>query len=82
MAPKLWAQYSKARNTMLQRTSTPVAPWTMVRAGDKHLARLNLIRDLLSRLDYPHRDKRLITPDRQIVFAFEEVQLKNGMIYP
>jgi polyphosphate kinase 2 len=81
-APKLWAQYSKARNTMFQRTSTLAAPWTVVRADDKHLARLNLIRDVLSRLDYPHRDERLTRPERKIVFAFDEVHLKNGMISP
>jgi polyphosphate kinase 2 len=79
-APKLWAQYSKARNTMFQHTSTLIAPWTVVRADDKHLARLNLIRDLLSRLDYSHRNERLIIPDPKIVFAFDELHLKNGMI--
>jgi polyphosphate kinase len=81
-APKLWAQYSKARNTMFQRTSTLIAPWTVVRADDKHLARLNLIRDLLSRLDYSHRNERLIISDPKIVFAFDELHLKNGMINP
>jgi polyphosphate kinase 2 len=81
-APKLWAQYSKARNTMFQRTSTLIAPWTVVRADDKHLARLNLIRDLLSRLGYSHRNERLIVPDPKIVFAFDEPHLENGMINP
>jgi polyphosphate kinase len=81
-APKLWAQCSKARNTMFQRTSTLIAPWTVVRADDKHQARLNLIRDLLSRLDYSNRNERLIIPDPKIVFAFDEPHLKNGMINP
>jgi polyphosphate kinase len=81
-APKLWAQYSKARNAMFQRTHTAVAPWTVVRANDKHLARLNLIRDLLSRLDYPGRDKRLPRPDGNLVFAYDEAHIKSGMIDP
>ena len=79
-APKLWAQYSTARNRMFQRTHQPLAPWTVVRANDKHQARLNLIRDLLSRLDYRHRDERLIRPDRSIVFDYDPICLTNGMI--
>jgi len=79
-APALWRDYSKARNAMLERTHTADAPWTVVRADDKHLARLNLIRDLLSRLDYRHRAERLIRPDRAIVFPFDPACLANGMI--
>lgn len=81
-APALWAQYSKARNTMFQRTHMPFAPWTVVRADDKHLGRLNLIRDLLSRIDYPGRDRRLAVPDREIVFAYDDDHLRSGMINP
>jgi polyphosphate kinase len=79
-AQKLWGAYSKARNTMFQRTHTAHAPWTVVRAGDKHLARLNIIRDLLSRLDYRHRDARLVVPDRAVVFPYDPACLANGMI--
>jgi polyphosphate kinase len=67
---------------MFQRTSTLIAPWTVVRADDKHLARLNLIRDLLSRLDYSHRSERLIIPDPKILFGLDESHLKNCMINP
>ena len=81
-APKLWRQYSKARNEMFRRTHARFAPWTVVRAGDKHLARLNIIRDLLSRLDYPRRDRRLVAADRDIVFAYDDAALARGMISP
>jgi polyphosphate kinase len=79
-APKLWREYSKARNAMFEHTHSADAPWTVVRGNDKHLARLNLIRDLLSRFDYRHRDERLIVPDRAIVFPFDPACLVNGMI--
>jgi polyphosphate kinase 2 len=82
MAPKLWEEYSRARNVMLKRTHTSFAPWTLVRANDKHQARLNLIRDLLSRLDYPRRDERRIRPDRAIVFPYDDTHLKSGLISP
>ena len=79
-ALKNWKAYSRARNEMLARTHTPAAPWTLVRADDKRLARLNVIRDLLGRLHYKPKDKRLIRPDRQIVFAYNAANLENGQL--
>ena len=79
-ASKLWAQYSKMRNLMFARTHAPLSPWTVVRADDKHRARLNLIRDLLRRLDYKGRDERLLRVERRIVFPYDERYLTNGMI--
>ena len=81
-ATKYWDDYSKARNQMLARTHTEAAPWTIVRADDKELARLNVIRDLLSRLDYKRRDQRLIRPDRDIVRDFDPSLIESGMIAP
>ena len=79
-APKLWAQYSHWRDLMFARTHSAQAPWTVVHADDKHLARLNVIRDLLSHLDYKGRDERLLAVDPAIVFPYDESCLKNGMI--
>ncbi len=81
-ATKYWDDYSKARNQMLACTHTEAAPWTIVRADDKELARLNVIRDLLSRLDYKRRDQRLIKPDRDIVRDFDPSLIESGMIAP
>ena len=58
-ALKYWKEYSVARNEMLARTHNPVAPWTLVRANNKHLARLNIIKDVLTRLHYTDKYKRL-----------------------
>ncbi len=79
-AIKHWKAYSLARNEMLARSHTPTAPWTLVRANDKRLARLNIIKDLLDRLHYTGKDKRLIRPDPQIVFAFDISNLENGQL--
>ena len=79
-ALKRWKAYSLARNEMLARTHSPMAPWTLVRANDKHLARLNVIKDLLGRLHYSGKDKRLIRPDPQIVFAYDVSNLENGQL--
>ena len=79
-AIKHWKAYSLARNEMLARTHNPVAPWTLVRADDKHLARLNIIKDLLSRLHYDNKDEHLIQPDPQIVFPYDVANLENGQL--
>ncbi len=81
-ANKKWDDYSKARNSMFARTHTAISPWIVVRAGDKRKARLNLIRDLLARLRYPGADETLLTPDPNIVFAYDDIYLHNGMIAP
>lgn len=79
-AQKHWKEYSVARNEMLARTHTPQGPWTVVRAGDKHAARLNIIRDMLSKLDYEGKDKALLLGDPAVVFPYQAAALTNGMI--
>lgn len=79
-AVKHWKAYSLARNEMLARSHNPMAPWTLVRANDKRLARLNIIKDLLGRLHYAGKNKRLIRPDPQIVFAYDVSNLENGQL--
>ena len=79
-AIKHWKAYSLARNEMLARSHNPIAPWILVRANDKHLARLNIIKDLLGRLHYSGKDKRLIRQDPQIVFPYDVSNLENGQL--
>jgi polyphosphate kinase 2 len=70
-AQKKWSAYSKCRNDMFLTTSTSMAPWTIVRADDKKLAHLNLIRNLLSRVSYPKKNKDLLKADKSIVFNWK-----------
>jgi polyphosphate kinase 2 (PPK2 family) len=81
-ATQKWKAYSEARNAMFARTHTLVSPWIVVRADDKRQARLNLIRDLLARVAYPDADERLLTPNPNIVFAYDDGYLHNRMIAP
>ncbi len=81
-ATKRWADYSLARNEMLARTHNPVAPWTIVRADDKRHARLNLIKDMLTRLHYHDKDESVLLIDPEVVFQYEDAYVKNGMIAP
>jgi polyphosphate kinase 2 len=75
-----WADYSTARNIMLARTDTAEAPWTVVHADDKHAARLNVIRNLLTRLTYRDKNEGLLTADPGIVFPYGEAALHQGLI--
>jgi polyphosphate kinase len=47
-----WELYTKAKETMLERTHIPEAPWWVVEAVDKKRARLNCIAHLLTRIPY------------------------------
>lgn len=79
-AVKHWDDYSLARNIMFARTHRLYAPWTVVRADDKKIARINIIKDILFRLDYKDKDEARVLPDADIVFSYAESYLKNGMI--
>ena len=80
-ATKLWKAYSAARDEMLARTDHAAAPWTVVRADDKHQARLNILRDLLRRLPYAGKDKTLLRQDPKIVFAYDAAR-PDGQLAP
>jgi polyphosphate kinase 2 len=79
-ALKHWKDYSRARDIMFARTHTLHAPWHIVCANDKRLARLNIMRDLLNRIDYEGKKQKLTIPDAGIVFPFDPAQLKNKRI--
>ncbi len=64
---------------MFERTSG-VVPWNVVRADDKRVARLSVIKDLLSRLHYANKDTELIRPNSEFVFPYAEEHLKSGAI--
>ena len=53
---KRWDAYSAAISETLTKTDHPAAPWTIVRSDDKRRARLNVIRTVLSALDYTRKD--------------------------
>ena len=46
-----WPLYAQAVNDLAERTSTRVAPWTLVEANDKCFARVKVLRTLADRLE-------------------------------
>ena len=61
-----WTEYSKAIRETFHRTHNALNPWTIVRSDDKRRARLQAIRFILSKFDYPHKSMK----------ALEDVDLK------
>lgn len=49
---RLWYDYSKARDQMLDATDTKHAPWRIVRTDDKRRGRLNCISHILNQIPY------------------------------
>ncbi|SEM76434.1 polyphosphate kinase 2, PA0141 family [Nitrosospira multiformis] len=75
-----WDEYTLARDKMLTHTHNLITPWIIVHADDKQLTRLNVIKDMLSRLDYEDKDERLILPDPQIVSIFTASFIEEGLL--
>jgi polyphosphate kinase 2 len=63
-----WDEYTEAKEAMLFYTDTADAPWTVIKGNDKKRARLEAMRHVLSRFDYPNKDPEIVgTPDPRIV---------------
>jgi len=70
---KRWYDYSRARDLMLRKTDTRMAPWYIVRSDDKKAARLNAISHILSKIPYkklPHKLVKL--PKRSNKGAYDD----------
>ena len=63
-----WDAYTAAKEAMFRKTDTRHSPWTVVKSNDKKRARLEAMRHVLARFDYPGKDHDVVgTPDRLIV---------------
>ena len=61
-----WEAYTKAKETMLERTHIPESPWWVVQAVDKKRARLNCIAHLLSQFPYEEIEHPTITLPQRV----------------
>jgi polyphosphate kinase 2 len=68
-----WYDYSRARDRMLARTDTRIAPWYLIRSDDKKTARLNTISHILSLLPYKKVKRKKVTlPNRSTKNAYDD----------
>jgi len=67
---ELWDEFTQRKYAMLKRSHTSEAPWTIIRADNKHRARLNAIKVILNSMNYDKRDTGLdYVPDDEIVIS-------------
>ncbi len=68
-----WYDYSRARDEMLRKTDTRIAPWYIVRSDDKKKARLNTIAHLLSVIPYKKlKPEKVKLPGRSTKGAYDD----------
>jgi polyphosphate kinase 2 len=78
-----WEQYTVAKETMLERTHIPEAPWWIVEAVEKKRARLNCIAHFLTQVPYgeiPHENP--VLPARMHNPNYARGPIPNEMYVP
>ncbi|ATC33923.1 polyphosphate kinase 2 [Caulobacter vibrioides] len=80
VAEEKWDDYTAARDDMLLRTHSDIAPWICVRADHKKAARLNVIRWLLHAAGDKKTLKGVERPDPAVIFPFEPSALEDGRL--
>ncbi len=78
-----WEAYTKAKEEMLMRSSTPAAPWHVVPADNKRRSRLNCISHLLSLFPYIEIEKDEVTlPERAHDEDYRRNPVPRSMLVP
>jgi len=74
-----WDSYTDAAHRMLKDTSTELTPWHVILANDKRRARLELIRTVLTGIDYVGKDAKAVGAiDEKIVVDPERYIQQHG----
>ena len=79
VAQTKWDDYSAARNAMLARTSTPLAPWTCVATDKKPKARVAVMRHLLRVAAPAAIAGDVKDPDPDVLFTFDTATAKDRL---
>jgi polyphosphate kinase 2 len=80
---KRWVDYSRAKDTMMEFTDIPEAPWWVVNADDKRRARLNCISHLLSQIPYDDvTQPPLELPPREPDTGYERPPISDQAFVP
>lgn len=62
-----WDDYTRAKLTMFERTSTELAPWYIVRSNDKKRGRINAMRHVLNVLPYEGKNLEVVVPPDPLI---------------
>ncbi|WP_347123236.1 polyphosphate kinase 2 [Microbacterium sp. SY138] len=76
-----WEDYTEAAAAMFFHTDTPALPWVVISSNDKRRARLEAMRCVLARFDYPGKDPMVAhAPDPRIVGRPSQIHDEGGGI--
>ncbi len=79
-AQELWDEFSAKKYRLLQKTDSEISPWYIIRSDDKHLARRETMRLILSLIPYRGRSRSLgFKTDSKIVIAGKDELEKMKM---
>ncbi|MFF7446683.1 MULTISPECIES: polyphosphate kinase 2 [unclassified Streptomyces] len=73
-----WDDYTAAKVEMFRATDTEFAPWTVVKNNDKRRGRLEAMRSLLQRCDYPDKDPEAVGKPDPLVVGAADTLLEAG----
>jgi len=62
-----WENYTEAKEAMFFYTDTADAPWTVIKSDCKKRARINVMRFILNKLDYPNKNKDIVGPPDPLI---------------
>ncbi len=72
-AQSMWDEFSRTKFNMLDKTNTQKAPWHVIRSSDKHRARVETMKLILSQIDYEGKSRAIdLTPNPKVVFSAKE----------
>ncbi len=73
-AQEMWDRYTVAEYSMFLASNSEHAPWTIIRSDKKRVARINLIKYLLSQLSYEGKiEKSALAYDSNVVLKSQEM---------
>lgn len=73
-----WESYTEAKEAMFFYTDTADAPWTVIKSDCKKRARINVMKFVLSNLDYPNKNIKIaVPPDPLIVGSASHIYEKG-----
>lgn len=76
-----WSDYTTAKEAMFFYTDTADAPWTVIKSDDKKRARINAMRYLLSKANYPDKNEGIaMQPDPLIVGSAADIHEKDEQV--
>lgn len=83
-AQQKWDDYTEAKNAIFEKTDSKAAPWIIVKSEDKMRGRVETMRFVLNRFDYPDKDLSVShKPDPLIVTSARnllDAQGKSSMV--